>query len=117
MMPSAGRFATLTAGMPSQRPAVSTANPPKPPKRAASAATMGGKKVTGRKRHIAVDTQGNLLAVVVHAANLSDRDGLGRWWLYGPHQRHCCGLRCDPGGRQQTAGSAHLCSLTSSLGG
>ena len=36
---------------------------------------MGGKKVTGRKRHIAVDTQGNLLAVVVHAANLSDRDG------------------------------------------
>jgi putative transposase len=36
---------------------------------------MGGKKVTGRKRHIAVDTQGNLLAVVVHAANISDRDG------------------------------------------
>ena len=36
---------------------------------------MGEKKVTGRKRHIAVDTQGNLLAVVVHAANLSDRDG------------------------------------------
>ena len=36
---------------------------------------MGGKKVTGRKRHIAVDTQGNLLTVVVHAANLSDRDG------------------------------------------
>jgi len=36
---------------------------------------MGEKKVTGRKRHIAVDTQGNLLAVVVHAANVSDRDG------------------------------------------
>jgi putative transposase len=36
---------------------------------------MGEKKVTGRKRHIAVDTQGNLLAVVVHAANISDRDG------------------------------------------
>jgi len=36
---------------------------------------MGETKVTGRKRHIAVDTQGNPLAVVVHAANLSDRDG------------------------------------------
>lgn len=34
-----------------------------------------GKKVAGRKRHIVVDTVGNLLAVVVHAANIQDRDG------------------------------------------
>ena len=34
-----------------------------------------GKKVTGRKRHIIVDTLGNLLEVVVHAANIQDRDG------------------------------------------
>ena len=34
-----------------------------------------GKKVKGRKRHIAVDTMGNLLEVVVHAANVQDRDG------------------------------------------
>ena len=34
-----------------------------------------GKKVKGRKRHIAVDTVGNLLEVVVHAANIQDRDG------------------------------------------
>jgi len=34
-----------------------------------------GKKVSGRKRHIVVDTVGNLLEVVVHAANLQDRDG------------------------------------------
>lgn len=34
-----------------------------------------GKKVRGRKRHIVVDTVGNLLAVVVHAANIQDRDG------------------------------------------
>ncbi len=34
-----------------------------------------GKKVKGRKRHIAVDTLGNLLAVVVHAADIQDRDG------------------------------------------
>ena len=32
-----------------------------------------GKKIEGRKRHIAVDTQGNLLTVVVHAASLQDR--------------------------------------------
>ena len=29
----------------------------------------------GRKRHIVVDTTGLLLAVVVHAANIQDRDG------------------------------------------
>ena len=34
-----------------------------------------GKKVTGRKRHILVDSMGLLLLVVVHAANLQDRDG------------------------------------------
>lgn len=32
----------------------------------------GGKKIKGRKRHIVVDTMGNLLDVVVHAANLHD---------------------------------------------
>jgi putative transposase len=35
----------------------------------------GGKKVAGRKRHILVDTQGFLLAVVVHPANIPDRQG------------------------------------------
>ena len=30
------------------------------------------KKTKGRKRHIVVDTQGNLLGVVVHAANIHD---------------------------------------------
>ncbi|HEX9036382.1 MAG TPA: IS5 family transposase [Ktedonobacterales bacterium] len=35
----------------------------------------GGKKLAGRKRHILVDTQGFLLAVVVHPANLQDRQG------------------------------------------
>lgn len=32
----------------------------------------GGKKIKGRKRHIVVDTMGNLLSVVVHAANIHD---------------------------------------------
>jgi putative transposase len=34
-----------------------------------------GKQVKGRKRHLLVDTLGLVLAVVVHAANLQDRDG------------------------------------------
>lgn len=34
-----------------------------------------GKKISGRKRHILVDSQGLLLAVKVHAANIQDRDG------------------------------------------
>jgi putative transposase len=34
-----------------------------------------GKKIKGRKRHILVDTMGNLLHVVVHQAAVQDRDG------------------------------------------
>lgn len=33
---------------------------------------MVGKKIKGRKRHIVTDTQGNLLHVTVHAANIHD---------------------------------------------
>lgn len=33
-----------------------------------------GKKIKGRKRHITVDTQGNLLSAEVHGAGLQDRD-------------------------------------------
>jgi putative transposase len=35
----------------------------------------GGKKITGRKRHVVVDTIGTIEAVVVTAANVEDRDG------------------------------------------
>ena len=35
-----------------------------------------GKKINGRKRHILVDTLGLLLVVVIHTANIQDRDGL-----------------------------------------
>jgi putative transposase len=34
-----------------------------------------GKKIKGRKRHVLVDTMGLLLLVVVHPANIQDRDG------------------------------------------
>jgi putative transposase len=35
----------------------------------------GGKKITGRKRHLAVDTLGLILAVVVHTAGWQDQHG------------------------------------------
>jgi len=38
------------------------------------------KKITGRKRHLAVDTLGLLLAVVVHGADWQDQDG-AEWVL------------------------------------
>lgn len=34
-----------------------------------------GKKVKGRKRHIVTDTEGNVLALTTHAADIQDRDG------------------------------------------
>lgn len=42
---------------------------------AASRGYDAGKKINGRKRHIAVDTLGLLLCVLVTAANVQDRDG------------------------------------------
>jgi putative transposase len=36
----------------------------------------GGKKLSGRKRHVLVDTMGLLLKVVIHVANLQDREGV-----------------------------------------
>lgn len=34
-----------------------------------------GKKVKGRKRHIVTDTEGHLVGLIVHAADIQDRDG------------------------------------------
>jgi len=34
-----------------------------------------GKKIKGRKRHIVTDTEGHLVGVQVHAADIQDRDG------------------------------------------
>lgn len=38
----------------------------------------GGKQICGRKRHLLVDTLGLVLAVLVHPADLSDREGAKR---------------------------------------
>jgi hypothetical protein len=70
----------------------------------------GAKQVAGRKRHRLFDTEGNLLVVIVHPANVHDRDGghlvleaaadafprLQRIWA---NQRYAGGLRCWAAGR------------------
>ena len=45
---------------------------------AASRGYDGGKKINGRKRHLAVDTLGLVLTVMVTAASVQDRDGACR---------------------------------------
>jgi putative transposase len=46
----------------------------------------GAKKLAGRKRHVLVDTGGLLMRVVVHAADVADRDG-ARLVLDGARRR------------------------------
>lgn len=45
-----------------------------------------GKKIKGRKRHIATDTQGNLLCSTVHTADIQNRDGapwlIDQTWIF-----------------------------------
>lgn len=66
---SAGREAQPTAGIvDSQSVRTSESGGPR--------GYDAGKKINGRKRHILVDTLGLLLVVVIHTANIQDRDGL-----------------------------------------
>jgi transposase len=44
----------------------------------------GGKKINGRKRHLLVDTQGLLIRVVVHPADVPDCDGIRLVLADGP---------------------------------
>lgn len=44
-----------------------------------------GKKVNGRKRHILVDTNGLLLRVLVHPADITESEGAE--WLLGQHHQ------------------------------
>lgn len=52
----------------------------KRPRRAANAATTREKKVHGRKRTLLVDTNGRVLRVLVHAADIQDSEG-AEWLL------------------------------------
>jgi putative transposase len=65
---AAGRAAEPTAGMIDSQSAKGT-------RTSGSKGYDAGKKVTGSKRHLLVDTLGLLLCVVVHPADIQDRDG------------------------------------------
>jgi len=62
------------AAKPAPQPGSSAASRSKPP-RPAGHGYHAGKKVKGRKCHILTDTNGVLVAAVVHPANTQDRDG------------------------------------------
>jgi putative transposase len=65
------------------------------------------KRVKGRKRHIVTDTQGFLLALIVHAANIQDNHGavplLGALRQAFPKLRHIFADRIYRGGKLRNA--------------
>ena len=65
-----------------------------------------GKRINGRKRHIATDTWGNMVAVVVHAANIQvSMDGRGRALdtKVSTIAHPLKSTSCSDGGRQPTS--------------
>jgi transposase len=73
----------------------------------------GGKKVSGRKRHVLVDTEGNLLKARVHPADIHDRRGAelllaGLDAEFPPPHRPCLGRHRLPGPEGQAGGGARL---------
>ena len=94
---AAGRHAEPTAAVIDSQSVRAADTVPK-----ASRGWDNAKKVNGRKRHIAVDTSGLVLAVVITAASVQDRDG-ARPLLWNLH-RSCRRVRlvwADAGLRRQ----------------
>lgn len=79
---AAGRDAEPTAGIIDAQSVKTAASVP-----AASRGFDGGKKVNGRKRHIVVNALGLLLAVMVTAASVTDREA-GQTLLARLRKRH-----------------------------
>ncbi|WP_435845769.1 transposase [Streptomyces exfoliatus] len=75
MVSKAGRDPEPTAGIIDSQSVKVAASVP-----TSSRGFDGGKKVNGRKRHIVVDTTGLLLAVMVTAANVTDREAAQVLW-------------------------------------
>lgn len=74
--PCEATCASALVVIPNQVRLFSIANRSKPVQFVAiSVATMAGKKIRGRKRHLLVDTQGLLMSVKVLEASLGDREG------------------------------------------
>jgi putative transposase len=88
MSACATKCASQRGVIPSRQGRSSIAKRSRRPKLGANAASTGEKKIKGRKRHILVDTMGNLLLVLVHSAGWSDLEG-GTWLLLEALQRFC----------------------------
>ncbi len=73
--PSSWTIGNGRVGKPRPPPPSSTARPSRRRIKRGIKDYVAGKKVHGRKRHILTDTDGRLLAVQVHAADIQDRDG------------------------------------------
>jgi hypothetical protein len=72
------RFVSRNAEKRARQSLLPTRGPPGAHKKGSSLDSSGydaGKKIMGRKRHILADTLGFLLNVVVHPADIQDRDG------------------------------------------
>ena len=69
------RTGSASAASPHQARRSSTASRCAPPIKKGSKGFDAGKKISGRKRHILTDTNGRLLTVHVHGADIQDRDG------------------------------------------
>ena len=64
-----------------------------------------GKKVKGRKRHILTDTLGLLLFIIIHAADVQDRDGapdVPNSLIGVSKHRVLPNLRCKPAVQRKT---------------
>ncbi len=71
LLTGCGRLLAVTPN----RPLRSLSPNPQRPQKKGPCGYDAGKKVKGRKRHLLVDTQGLLLEVIVHTADVQDRDG------------------------------------------
>jgi putative transposase len=92
MIACASRCVSRPGAIPSRARRSSTVRASRRPKLAASVDSTGGKNTRGRKRHILVDTMGNLLAVLVQTAGWSDLEG-GTYLLLAALHRFCTLLK------------------------
>jgi len=92
-MPWLKKFAQMQGANPLRHTALSIPKASRPHQPLMIGALMAEKKVKGRKRHIVVDAMGNLLSVVVHAANTHDAQDLSFDSTFCKVHQHAAGAK------------------------